>query len=88
MLQPDKRLKDTSADGILTTELRVMALIRLGINDSTKIAHFLRRSLSTIYNYRVKIRNAAAGDRDNFESMVMRISFSPSRGAGGVKKTK
>ena len=88
MLQPDKRLKDTSADGILTTELRVMALIRLGINDSTKIARFLRRSLSTIYNYRVKIRNAAAEDRDNFESRVMRISFSPSRGSGGGKKDK
>ena len=83
MLQPDKRLKDTSADGILTTELRVMALIRLGINDSTKIAHFLRRSLSTIYNYRVKIRNAATEDRDNFESRVMHISFSPARNSRG-----
>ena len=83
MLQPDKRQKDTSADGILTTELRVMALIRLGINDSTKIAHFLRRSLSTIYNYRVKIRNAATEDRDNFESRVMHISFSPARNSRG-----
>ena len=83
MLHPDKRLKDTSADGILTTELRVMALIRLGINDSTKIAHFLRRSLSTIYNYRVKIRNAATEDRDNFESRVMHISFSPARNSRG-----
>ena len=80
MLQPDQRLKDTTSEGILTTELRVMALIRLGINDSTKIAHFLRRSLSTIYNYRVKIRNAALYDRDNFESRVMQISFSPQSG--------
>lgn len=80
MLQPGQRLKDTTSEGILTTELRVMALIRLGINDSTKIAHFLRRSLSTIYNYRVKIRNAALYDRDNFESRVMQIPFSPQSG--------
>lgn len=77
MLQPDKRLKDPTSEGMLTTELRVMALIRLGINDSAKIAHFLRRSLSTIYNYRVKIRNAAIDDREDFDSRVMRISSPP-----------
>lgn len=57
----------------LTTELRVFALIRLGITDSSKIAEFLRRSVSTIYNYRVKMRNAALVDRDNFEANVMKI---------------
>lgn len=57
----------------LNTELRVFALIRLGITDSNKIAEFLRRSVSTIYNYRVKMRNAAKFDREDFEKQVMKI---------------
>lgn len=58
---------------LLNTELRIFALIRLGITDSVKISHFLRYSLSTIYNYRTKLRNKAAGPRDEFELSVMRI---------------
>ena len=57
----------------LNTELRVFALIRLGITDSNRIAEFLRRSVSTIYNYRVKMRNAAIADRDDFERQVQNI---------------
>ncbi|MFV0330684.1 MAG: DUF6377 domain-containing protein [Dysgonomonas sp.] len=58
---------------LLNTELRIFALIRLGITDSVKIAGFLRYSLSTIYNYRTKARNKAAVSRDEFENMVMKI---------------
>ena len=57
----------------LNTELRVFALIRLGITDSTKIAHFLRYSVTTIYNYRTRMRNRARGDRDELEKQVMEI---------------
>lgn len=58
---------------LLTTELRIFALIRLGINDSSKIAKLLRYSVNTIYNYRVKIKNRAAVSRDDFENMVVKI---------------
>lgn len=54
----------------LNTELRIFALIRLGINDSVKIASFLRYSLRTVYNYRTKIRNKAAGKREDFDGLV------------------
>jgi len=64
---------------LLNTELRIFALIRLGITDSVKIAAFLRYSLSTIYNYRTKGRNKAAVSRDEFEKMVMRIGAIPSK---------
>lgn len=64
---------------LLNTELRIFALIRLGITDSVKIAAFLRYSLSTIYNYRTRARNKAAVSRDEFEGMVMRIGTIPSR---------
>ncbi|NGM66677.1 DUF6377 domain-containing protein [Sphingobacterium sp. SGR-19] len=59
----------------LTPDLRIFALIRLGITDSIKIAYFLRYSVSTIYNYRTKMRNKAAGNRDEFEGLVMKIGI-------------
>lgn len=58
---------------LLNTELRIFALIRLGIKDSAKISTFLRYSVSTIYNYRSQIKNKAAGPREDFEANVMRI---------------
>jgi hypothetical protein len=58
---------------LLNTELRIFALIRLGIKDSAKISVFLRYSVSTIYNYRSQIKNKAIGPRDDFELAVMRI---------------
>lgn len=56
----------------LTVELRIFALIRLGISNSSKIAKILRYSVNTIYNYRVKVRNSAI-NRDEFEDMVKKI---------------
>lgn len=62
---------------LMNTELRIFALIRLGIDDSSKIADFLRYSVNTIYNYRAKVKNKAKVSREDFESMVMKIgSFS------------
>lgn len=60
-------------DGSMSNELRTIALIRLGLADSEQIAGFLRRSVSTIYNYRVKMRNAAICPREEFEAKVMEI---------------
>lgn len=60
----------------MSTELRIFALIRLGITDSVKIAQFLRYSVTTIYNYRTKVRNKAAGSRDLLEQEVMKIGKS------------
>ena len=59
----------------LNTELRIFALVRLGITDSIKIAQFLRYSVTTIYNYRTKARNKAKGNRDEFEKNVMKIGY-------------
>lgn len=58
---------------LLSPELRIFALIRLGITDSNKIARFLRYSLNTIYIYRSKVRNKALGDKNLFDQEVMRI---------------
>lgn len=61
------------SDEQLNTELRIFALIRLGINDSSKIASFLRYSVNTIYTYRTKVKNKSLLARDNFEDEVMKI---------------
>lgn len=56
----------------LTTELRIFALIRLGINDSSKIASFLHYSITTIYTYRSKLRNKSL-HKEHFEEQVIKI---------------
>ncbi len=56
----------------LTTESRVLALIRIGITDNQSIANILRASLTTIYTYRSKLK-ARAIDKDTFESQVKAI---------------
>lgn len=58
---------------LLNTELRIFALMRLGITDTTQIAHFLDCSAATVYSYRSKIRNRAKGDKDTFEQKVMNL---------------
>jgi DNA-binding CsgD family transcriptional regulator len=57
---------------ILNTELRILAVIRLGINDSARIAQLLRYSVNTIYNYRAKVKNKAK-IRVDFESQILKI---------------
>jgi len=64
------------SDEMLTTELRIFALIRLGITDSSRIASFLRYSVNTIYNYRTRVRNKALVPRDDFERRVRMIGLS------------
>ena len=72
LLQPDQKL-EPKPGRLLNTELRILALIRLGVSDNVKMAHFLRTSLSTIYNYRSKLRNAALNDPAGFEEEIARI---------------
>lgn len=63
----------------LTTVVRIFALIRLGISDSSKIAEFLHYSVNTIYNYRANTKNGAVCDRAEFENRVRLIGL-PSNG--------
>lgn len=71
LLQEDARVYPPR--GQLNTELRVFALIRLGVDDSKRIASMLDYSLSTIYNYKVAVKNKALGDRDCFEERIKQI---------------
>lgn len=72
LLREDSRI--TLKDGeTLNTELRIFALIKLGITQSSHIASLLRYSVNTIYNYRAQVKNAALSNRENFEETVRKI---------------
>ena len=60
-------------DELLNTELRIFALVRLGVNDSARIARFLRYAPNTVYTYRTKVKNKSRVNRDSFENEVMKI---------------
>ena len=62
--------RELPPEGRLTTAQRIFALIHLGIDDSKAIASMMDYSLSTIYNYKVAIKNAALGDRESLEEQV------------------
>lgn len=72
LLDEETRLEPRKGE-LLSTELRIFALIRLGISDSSKIAALLRYSVSTIYNYRSKIKCGSAISRDEFEKRIRTI---------------
>jgi hypothetical protein len=74
LLKPEERIV-LEDDCRLSTTLRIFALIRLGIEDSSKIAEFLHYSVNTIYNYRAKIKNSAICDREEFEQRVKQIGM-------------
>ncbi len=74
LLKPEERII-LGDDNSLSTTLRIFALIRLGIEDSSKIAEFLHYSVNTIYNYRAKIKNSAICDREEFEQRVKMIGM-------------
>jgi len=72
LLTADQKIIPETTE-FLTTELRIYALLKLGITDTTKIARFLRCSLQTIYNYRVKVRNNIRLSKEEFEKAVLLI---------------
>lgn len=71
LLQPDKQLVLKDGEK-LNTDLRILALMRLGIEDTSRIAQMLNYSVYTIYTYRNKFKSRAL-ERDTFEDSVMKI---------------
>ncbi len=69
LLKPDSRIEPKTPDS-LTTDLRIYALVRMGITDSVTIASVLHISVQTVYNKRLKVRNSALTSRDNFVDAV------------------
>lgn len=68
----------------LNHELRVFALIRLGITDANKIAIFLHYALRTVYNYRSKVKSKAIDPDDDFEEKVKHLCLPDSAAQAGT----
>ena len=73
LMAPENQFETDADSTKLTTELRVLALIRLGIADNQKIADILRSSITTIYTYRSKLKSRAL-QKDTFEDDIRRIA--------------
>jgi DNA-binding CsgD family transcriptional regulator len=69
--EKDRRVP--SNDHSLTSEMRIFALIRLGINDSERIAKFLDYSVHTVNTYKTRIKNRSTVENDQFEKLIMAI---------------
>ncbi len=74
LLRPEERI--VLAEGeLLNSDLRILAFMRLGIEDATRVAQILNYSVNTIYAYRNKLRNRAI-NRDTFEADILAIGAS------------
>lgn len=69
LLRPEEQIVSREGEK-LNTDLRIYALVRLGINDSTQIADFLHCSTQTVYNNRLKMRNKSLLSKDEFARRV------------------
>lgn len=73
LLLPEIRFDVAESRKALPTELRILAALKLGMEDSPMIASFLKCSLSTVYTYRAKLRNRALCPKDEFEDRIKLI---------------
>ena len=71
MLAPDAQI--TICDGTLPSEIRIFALMRVGITGSAEIANYLGLSVSTVYVYKAKIKSKIIIDKSQFEARIMSI---------------
>ncbi|PWD98610.1 DUF6377 domain-containing protein [Marinilabilia rubra] len=69
--EEDRELPANSKN--LTPDLRIYALIRLGISDTTKIAHILNYSVNTINTYKTRIKNKSIVPNEDFEKEILKI---------------
>lgn len=72
-LFPPQEAMRATGEQSLTSEMRIFALIRLGINESDRIARFLNYSVNTINTYKTRIKNKSLVSNEQFEAHIMAI---------------
>lgn len=72
LLKPEERITLKKGE-LMNNDLRIYALVRLGITSSTKIAEFLHLSPQTVYNARLKMRSRAIESNENFPERVRQL---------------
>jgi hypothetical protein len=86
LLRPEERITLRAGEK-LNTDLRIYAMVRLGINSSTKIAKILGLSTQSVYNARQKMRARATESEEEFPVRVRRLAINNSliEGDKGMK---
>lgn len=69
----EKNRKYPDKDNILTNEMRIFALIRLGVRESERIARFLGYSVNTVNTYKTRVKNRSNVSNEEFENRIMEI---------------
>jgi tetratricopeptide (TPR) repeat protein len=72
LLNPEEQILLKKGE-LLNTDLRIYALLRLGIRDNEKIAQFLGYSVNTIYTYKTKVKNKMCVPYEEFKQKIMEI---------------
>ena len=72
LFSPENQIVVTEGE-LLNTDLRIFALIRMGIHDNEKIARILQYSVNTINTYKTKIKNRSLVANEEFEKKIMEI---------------
>ncbi len=72
-LFPAEEQKSLAAGEPMPAEMRIFALIRLGITDTERIARFLDKSVHTIHNYKSRVKNKSVVNNEDFENRIMMI---------------
>lgn len=72
-LFPEGRIDPNSTT--LSSEMRIFALIRLGITDSERIARFLNYSVHTIYTYKTRVKSKSIVSNEEFEARIKAIEI-------------
>ena len=72
-LFPEEYRVEVAADGTLPTDVRIFALMRLGIKDSVIVANYLNLSLNTVYVYKAKVKSRSMVKKEDFEACIMQI---------------
>lgn len=70
LMKPGEQIKQKDGQ-ILSKELRIFALIRLGIKHNEKIAQILGYSVNSIYAYKTKVRNKSIIENEGFDKKLM-----------------
>ena len=63
--------KYPSEEGTLTSEMRIFALIRMGISENERIAHYLGYSVHTVNTYKTRAKNRSFVNNDEFEKRIL-----------------
>ena len=71
LLRPDEQIVPAEGE-LMNSDLRILAFMRLGIDDAQRVAQILNYSVNTVYAYRNRLRNRAIS-RDSFEADIMKI---------------